>query len=228
MLSHAEEVDFQAGLHFKRVLMYKYGHLSLSTALYLMLRRYCALCFLYILLVPVLEPNLDMAASAKPKGMSEEQIEFVKSEEKFKPMPYADGKDGGQSVGYGFRMKMWPEKAKDLQLPITEGKADELLRAVDNWNAKYLAKKYGEEAWDKLHTKQRDALQSTAYNAGAPSVWKKIGTSLKENNFEEVANQLEGHATSGNLGDRKVDLSTRRGREADLFRAGTRENRSLN
>ena len=163
-----------------------------------------------------------MASLAKPKGMSQTQIGHTKAEEQFKASPYIDGKSGGRSIGYGFHMNMWPDKAKEIQIPITEEKADELFKYVDGWNANYLAKKLGLEAWNSLDQRQIDALLSVAYNAGAPGVWRDVRADLEIRNFERVAEILEGHATIGHQGDKKVNLSPRRKRDAELFRAGSR------
>jgi len=153
--------------------------------------------------------------------MSQTQIDHIKAQEQFKATPYIDGKPGGQIIGYGFHMKMWPQKAKDIKIPISRDQADELFQFVDNWNASYLAKKLGLDAWNSLDQRQIDALLSVAYNAGAPGLWGDVGTDLKEGNFERVAEILEGHATTGHQGDKKANLSPRRKRDAELFRAGS-------
>jgi len=79
-------------------------------------------------------------------GMSAAQTERVKAIEQFKAEPYIDGKgSAGRSVGYGFHLNAWPEKAKEVenQIPLTKAQADKLFEYVDSWNAEYLANKLG-------------------------------------------------------------------------------------
>jgi len=153
--------------------------------------------------------------------MSEAQIDRTKAEEGFRATFYLDGRPGGKSIGYGFHATMWPEKAKEISGQVTEKQAHELLQYVSNWNTDYLANKLGVDAWNRLDQRQIDALLSVAYNAGAPGLWRDVGSSLRDANFEEVADILEGHATSGHQGTKRVNLSPRRRQDAELFRAGS-------
>lgn len=153
--------------------------------------------------------------------MSKGQVDRTKAMEQFRDAPYSDGKTG-QSIGYGFHMNAWPEKAKDIQVPITKEQANELLDYVDSWNANYMAKKLGTDVWNSLDQRQIDSLLSVAYNTGAPGLWRAIESDLRARNFEKVARKIENHATGGNQGDRKVNLSPRRRRDAELFRAGSK------
>lgn len=161
-----------------------------------------------------------MTVSSEPKTMSQAQYERTKASEGFSAGCYADGKNG-QSVGYGFHLGAWPELAKDIQLPITKDEALELLHKVDRENANYLASKYGMDPWNALDPRQRDALLSVSYNAGAPGVWQTIKEPITSGDFEEVANRLETHAVKGCQGDKTIDLSMRRKEDADLFRTGS-------
>jgi GH24 family phage-related lysozyme (muramidase) len=163
-----------------------------------------------------------MPPKPEPRGMSEAQSERTKEREGFKAEPYADGKTG-HSIGYGFHKSAWPDKAMDVQTPITREQADELFQYVDNWNTNYMAEKFGADNWNSLDQRHVDALLSVAYNAGAPGLWKKVGRDLKEGNFERVAETLETYATTGYQRGKKVDLCPRRKEDADLFRAGSRQ-----
>ena len=63
-------------------------------------------------------------------GMSAAQTERVKAIEQFKAEPYIDGKgSAGRSVGYGFYLNAWPEKAKEVDLAPKRTKDAELFRA---------------------------------------------------------------------------------------------------
>ncbi|OAL26161.1 hypothetical protein AYO20_10214 [Fonsecaea nubica] len=160
------------------------------------------------------------ASPGRAATMSKEQVDRTKAAEQFKAAPYSDGRTG-QSIGYGFHVNAWPEKAKDIRVPITKAQADELFDYVDSWNANYMAKKLGIDVWNSLDQRQIDALLSVAYNTGAPGLWGAIESDLRTKNFEKVAQKIETHATSGNQGVVKVDLSPRRRRDAELFRAGS-------
>ncbi|OCK73071.1 glycoside hydrolase family 24 protein [Lepidopterella palustris CBS 459.81] len=158
-----------------------------------------------------------MTSKQVEKGMSPGAIEKLKKDEGFRSEPYPDGKNS-KSIGYGIHESAHPDIFHKYGSPITKEQGHNQLTQVVERHERDLKNRLGSETWERLTQGQRDAIQRTAYNAGPKRTAETIGPDLKAGNPDKAADKLEKMAPQGMVGDRKVDLTARRRKEAEDFR----------
>ncbi|KAH8726621.1 hypothetical protein GQ44DRAFT_705257 [Phaeosphaeriaceae sp. PMI808] len=167
-------------------------------------------------LIAVFVRMAQMAPVAQTLLMSEEGLDRLKIAEPYRRTAYQDGKNG-MSIGHGVNNKHHPEIFKRHGPSVTEGQAHQQLVDVNRQHARDLRKRFGSETWDNLNQGQRDSLLISAYNAGPGRVAKETGDYLRKGDWKGVSEGLRGMAPFGFVGTQRVDLSSRRGADADHF-----------
>jgi len=128
--------------------------------------------------------------------------------------PYGSLEGGTDTIGYGHKLTKEEQESGKYSDGITVAQAKDLLnKDIDKAENRLKSSWPGYEA---LPDKYKDILISISFNVGNvdPKSWPKLKAAMEEGDDEKVKEEM---ATSYTVGDKKIQLSSRRDTLADLL-----------